>query len=269
MVTFAPSCAPVSISEWHTLLPSPTYVKFKPRIEPKCSSRVMKSANAWQGCSKSDKALITGTREFAAISVMVSWAYVRSTITSTHRSTLRATSAIASRSPRGELVWSTKMALPPMVLKPDSKLSRVRRLAFSNISTICLASSAWRYSRGLRLTSWPSFKMARTSPLERSPTEQRSSPASRAAAARMSGSLCTLNGTSCRSIVALLATVSSCGVGGNVCSMFGEDFVESRDRCVHMFLLQDVGRQETQNGVAGAVDDDVTLEHLRHREFCQ
>src|SRR4051794_10550141 len=176
---------------------------------------------------------------------------------------------MASRSPSGELVWSTKIALPPMVLIPDSKLSRVRRLAFSNISTICLASSAWRYSRGLRLTSWPSFKMARTSPLERSPTEQRSSPASRAAAARMSGSLCTVNGTSCRSIVALLATVSSCGVGGNVCSMFGEDFVESRDRCVHMFLLQDVGRQETQNGVAGAVDDDVTLEHLRHREFCQ
>jgi alkylhydroperoxidase/carboxymuconolactone decarboxylase family protein YurZ len=36
--------------------------------------RVMKSASAWQGCSKSESALMTGTRELAAISVMVSCA---------------------------------------------------------------------------------------------------------------------------------------------------------------------------------------------------
>src|SRR5579863_8325054 len=191
-------------------------------------------------------------------------------MTSTQRSTLRATSAMASRSPSGELVWSTKIALPPMVLMPASKLSRVRRLAFSNISTICRASSAWRYSRGLRLTSWPSLRMARTSPLERSPIEQRSSPASRAAAARISGSFCTGMETSRRSIVALLATVfSSCGGCGGVCSMFDEDFVEGRDRCVHMLVLQNVGRQETQNRVAGAVDNDAALEHFRHGELSQ
>ena len=32
----------------------------------------------------------------------------------------------------------------------------------------------------------------------------------------------------------------------DVCSVFGEDFVERRDRCVHMFVLQNVRRQETQ-----------------------
>src|SRR5438045_4541945 len=175
---------------------------------------------------------------------------------------------MASRSPSGELVWSTKIALPPMVFMPVSKLSRVRRLAFSNISTICLASSAWRYSRGLRLTSWPSFRMARTSALERSPMEHRSSPASRAAAARMSGSLCTGNGTSRGSIVALLAKLfSSCGVGGGVCSVFSEDFVESRYAQVHVLMLQNVRRQKTQNRVAGAVDHDVVFEHLRHSEL--
>src|SRR5580704_18653139 len=188
---------------------------------------------------------------------------------STQRSTLRATSATASRSPSGELVWSTKIALPPMVLRPASKLSRVRRLAFSNISTICLASRAWRYSRGLRLTSWPSLRMARTSALERSAMEHMSSPASRAAAPRISGSFCT--GISSRpSMVALLATlVSACGVGGGGCCMFGEDFVEGRDRCVHIGALQDVRGQETQNRIAGAIDDNVPLEHLRHREFGQ
>jgi len=51
---------------------------------------------------------------------------------------------LLSRSPSGEWVWSRKMALPPRVLMPVSKLRRVRRLAFSNMSTICLASSAWR-----------------------------------------------------------------------------------------------------------------------------
>ncbi len=36
-----------------------------------------------------------------------------------------------------------------------------------------------------------------------------------------------------------------------------------------MGALQDVRRQETQNRVAGAVDDDVALEHLRYRELGQ
>ena len=46
--------------------------ELRPSTEPKRSSRVMKSAMAWQGCSRSESALMTGTLELAAISVMVS-----------------------------------------------------------------------------------------------------------------------------------------------------------------------------------------------------
>src|SRR5579871_6802226 len=107
--------------------------------------------------------------------------------------------------------------------------------------------------------------MARTSALERSPMEHMSSPASRAAAARMSGSWCTGKGISFPAMVALVATMfSSCGAGGKFCSMFGEDFVKGRYARVHMLVLQNVRRQETQNRVAGAVDHDAPLEHLRH-----
>src|ERR1039458_6717967 len=189
---------------------------------------------------------------------------------STQRSTLRATSAMDSRSPRGEFVWSTKIALPPIVLKPASKLRRVLRLAFSNMRTICFASSAWRYSRGLRLTSCPSLRIARTSLLDRSAMEHMSSPASRAAAARISGSFSTAS--SWRSMVALLATVlSSCGVDGlrtaRGGSMFRKDFVQRSDGGVHMRALENVGWQEAQDRVARAVDKDVPLEHFRHGEF--
>src|ERR1700677_234179 len=157
------------------------------------------------------------------------------------------------------------MALPAMVLIPVSKARRVRRLAFSNMRTICLASRAWRYSRGLRLTSWPSLRMARTSALERSAMEHMSSPARRVAAARISGSFCT--GTevaglvSGRSMVALLDMgLTSCSVSGSVCGsadsarMFSEDFVERSDGGVYVSALQNIRGQETQHRVAGAVD---------------
>src|SRR5579864_3727613 len=105
--------------------------------------------------------------------------------------------------------------------------------------------------------------MARTSPLDRSPMEHISSPASRAAAARMSGSLFTGSEASCCSTVARLANVlSSCGCG-DVCSMLGENFVQGRDRSVHMLALQNVRRQKTQNCVAGAIDHDAPFEHFR------
>src|SRR5271154_5390305 len=182
-----------------------------------------------------------------------------------------------SRSPRGELVWSRKIALPPRVLMPDSKLSRVRRLAFSNMSTICLASRAWRYSRGLRLTSCPSLRMARTSELVRSLMEQRSSPARRAAAERMSGSCWTGMAAVCRvsrvSGKALLATkLSSCfrdAARNGAAGMFGENLIQSRDGLVYVLLLKNEGRQETQHGVAGAVDYDFAVEHLAHGELCE
>src|ERR1017187_4185988 len=69
---------------------------------------------------------------------------------------------------------------------------------------------------------------------------------------------------------------SSCGVGGGVSfggsrsansGVFGEDFVQRRDGGVHMFALQNVRRQETQHRVAGAVDENVPLEHLSDDEL--
>src|ERR1700733_9826931 len=187
---------------------------------------------------------------------------------STQRSTLRATSQMDSRSPSGELVWSTKMALPPMVLMPASKLMRVRRLAFSNISTICFASRACRYSRGFRFTSWPSLRIARTSPLERSETEHISSPASRAAAARISGSFSTgIAGSRC-SMVALLATgMSSCGLSCGLRCVLSEDFVQRGNGMIDMFALENERWKEAKYGIACAIDQDVALQHFGYGQL--
>src|SRR5580692_4486424 len=192
---------------------------------------------------------------------------------STQRSTLRATSATASRSPSGELVWSTKIALPPMVLKPASKLSRVRRLAFSNISTICLASRAWRYSRGLRFTSCPSFKIARVSALDRSLIEHRSSPASRAAADRISWSCSTGIAAICRSINALLATNLSSHFSGithrSAVGVLRKNLIQCRDSLVHMFFLKNERRQESKHRIARHIDQYLALQHLLARQLRQ
>jgi hypothetical protein len=98
------------------------------------------------------------------------------------RSTLCAMSGRDSRSPSGDCVWSTKMALPPSVLMPASKVRRVRSEAFSKNMTICLASSAWRNSCGCSLTAWESSMMAAISLTLRSAIEQRSRPLRRLAA---------------------------------------------------------------------------------------
>src|SRR5260370_15771731 len=116
--------------------------------------------------------------------------------------------------------------------------------------------------------------MARTSALERSAMEHMSSPARRAAAARMSGSFCT-GIEICCSIVALLAKVfSSCGVRGvgwatESCGMFSKNLVERRNGGIHVGALQNVRRQESESRVAGAVDYDTALEHLGYREFSE
>ena len=44
--------------------------------------------------------------------------------------------------------------------------------------------------------------------------------------------------------------------------MFGENFVQRADGGVHVVSMQNIRRQKTQHGVAGAVDDDVPLEHF-------
>src|SRR5579884_214365 len=71
--TLMPSLAPASSSEWHTLLPSPQYNSTEPLRSPKRSRKVWKSASAWQGCSRSLRALITGTRAASASSTSDEW----------------------------------------------------------------------------------------------------------------------------------------------------------------------------------------------------
>src|ERR1700685_1844015 len=189
---------------------------------------------------------------------------------------------MVSRSPRGELVWSTKIALPPMVFMPASNARRVRRLAFCNMRAICCGSRPLRYSRGLRLTSCPSFMMARTSALERSAIEQRSSPDMRAAAARTSGSFCTgtadclrssplrsgsLRSSSLWSRVVLLTMMMTSSRRVVRRSMYCENLIERGNRGVNVGAFQNVRRQETQHGVTGLVDEDMVLKHFGYREI--
>ena len=49
--------------------------------------------------------------------------------------------------------------------------------------------------------------------------------------------------------------------------MFGEDFVERGDGGVDMSALEDIRRKEAQHRIAGAVDEDVALEHFGDGEL--
>src|ERR1700761_6577394 len=74
--------------------------------------------------------------------------------------------------------------------------------------------------------------------------------------------------SACLSRIALLATnFSSCfsragdsmGVG-----VLSKNFVQRSDCLVYMVLADDVRRQETQCGVAGAVDENAPFQHCLH-----
>ncbi len=106
------------------------------------------SAIAWQGCSRSLSALITGIDACSAMVVTVSCENVRSTMPSIQRSRLCATSLRLSRAPSRDCVWSTKNELPPRLLMPASKVRRVRSDGFSKNSTICLPERMPRKSAG-------------------------------------------------------------------------------------------------------------------------
>ena len=95
-----PSRSAHSISEWATLLPSPTNASFSPPGPPKRSRMVCISASAWQGWNRSLSALITGTRDQCARSSTVACEKTRATMPFTQRSRLRATSLSGSRTPR-------------------------------------------------------------------------------------------------------------------------------------------------------------------------
>ena len=88
----APKRAAANISEFDTLLLSPTYASFRPSSRPLCSRIVRKSAIAWQGWLKSVRPLITGTLAYSAIRSTMSWAKVRIMMPCTMRSRFLATS---------------------------------------------------------------------------------------------------------------------------------------------------------------------------------
>ena len=58
-----------------------------------------------------------------------------------------------------------------------------------------------------------------------------------------------------------------CGWGCGLRCVFGQNLVERGDGGIDVLALQDVRRQEAQHRVAGAVDEDVALEHLGHGEL--
>ena len=76
---------------------------------------------------------------------IVSCENVRSTITSTQRSRLCAMSLSFSRASSRLCDWSTNIAVPPRLVMPASKVSRVRSDGFSKNITICFpASDRWK-----------------------------------------------------------------------------------------------------------------------------
>ena len=87
-----PIVAPISASEWYTLLPSPTNATGSPRRSPNRSWSVNRSASVWHGCSRMVSPLTTGTSAWAASSTTTSCGPVRAMIPSTNRPRFRATS---------------------------------------------------------------------------------------------------------------------------------------------------------------------------------
>jgi len=89
----------MSIRLWQTLLPSPMKENFNPSRRPLCSQTVSRSARAWQGCSRSERPLMTGMEAYSARVTTVLWAKVRAMMRSAQRERLRATSGTVSRTP--------------------------------------------------------------------------------------------------------------------------------------------------------------------------
>jgi hypothetical protein len=150
----------------------------------------------------------------------------------------------------------------------------VRRLAFSNISTICFASSAWRYSRGLRFTSWPSLRIARTSALDKISDRAH-------VFARESGSggkyvRIFLHGHGCRGFndcfashgSILLSSVLRIAMRPRPCAC-SVKISSSAAMAVSTCALKNVRRQEAQHRIAGAVDQNLPLQHLGHSKLGQ
>ncbi len=82
-----------------TLLPSPMNASLRPARPSWSSATVSRSAIIWQGCSQSDRALITGTVPYSASSSRLRCEFTRATMQSTYPDNTRATSETGSRVP--------------------------------------------------------------------------------------------------------------------------------------------------------------------------
>src|SRR5205814_990296 len=103
-----PVFAAHSMSEWATLLPSPTYAIATPRRSGPLRSRIVKmSARPWHGWERSERPLITGTALYRANSSIVSCAFTRSTTASAIR--------LATRPPSGQ----SAEARPALLDEPE------------------------------------------------------------------------------------------------------------------------------------------------------
>src|SRR5689334_22518327 len=213
---------------------------------PNFSSSVKKSAKAWQGCSTSLSALITGIQVCRAISTMVLCSKVRSTTASTQRSTLRAMSHTGSRSPSRERVWSMKSDVPPRLAIPASNVRRVRREAFSKNKTSCLPASAPRKSAGRCLMMCVSSNIDFVSSGEKSWQDTRS---------RQSTGCSTGAFMAVRSYI-LAGIILFVSPGGFRClCVLCQYLFELLHGCFDVVLLDDERKQEPYYGLIGPVHD--------------
>src|SRR5947209_8616624 len=216
----------------------------------------MKSASAWQGCSRSLSPFTTGTAACSANSSTVAWVKVRSTMPSTQRSRFFAMSWMGSRSPSRECVWSTKNVLPPSELTPASKVRRVRSDGFSKKSTTILPSSVPRKSCGFALRRRESWRRFSSSAGRKSAIEIRS----RCSAPRWTEGAFGAE----RSSMVRLAMLHRLSRD----RLRNQHRFERLQHGVHVLALDDVGRQEAQHGFMGTVDEDAALEHRGDCGLC-
>ena len=121
-----PNRAAIRMSEWQTLLPSPTYAMRRPASVPNRSRSVIASASAWSGCVSSVSPLMTGIDACSANSSTSCCSNVLIMSAERNRESTRAVSR--NDSPRAS--WSSaagrKSAIPPSSAIPTSNATRVR-----------------------------------------------------------------------------------------------------------------------------------------------
>ncbi len=122
---FIPTIEHPKSNELHTLLPSPIYARSIPLSLPRTSWMVNRSDITWQGCSKSDKPLITGTSEFFASSFRVSCFLTLAKMQSEYLLKTLALSPIVSPLPSCVMLSFMSIAFPPSCIIAVSKEIRV------------------------------------------------------------------------------------------------------------------------------------------------